>query len=114
MRDLTIDAGAIEAAVEALDTNDERVGIGPSEGLTLRILKVVEEAGEAAAARIGGMGQNPRKGITHGAEDLMNELYDVALTALVAAATVEPDWAFRFALHVKAKTGRLVGAVDRG
>jgi NTP pyrophosphatase (non-canonical NTP hydrolase) len=112
MADLTIPAGAIADAVEALDANDERARIGRAEGLTLRILKVGEEFGEVARARIGGTGQNPRKGVTHGAADLRDELFDVALTALVAAATVDPDWAFAFGLHVKAKTARVVEAVS--
>jgi NTP pyrophosphatase (non-canonical NTP hydrolase) len=103
---------AIGRVVEALDANDDRVGIDPSEALTLRVLKVVEEAGEAAAARIGGMGQNPRKGITHTADELRDDLFDVALAALVAAATVDSDWAFRFARHVDVKTARLVKAVE--
>jgi hypothetical protein len=42
----------------------------------------------------------------------VGELFDVALTALVAAASVSPDWAFQFGLHVTAKTGRLVAAVN--
>jgi NTP pyrophosphatase (non-canonical NTP hydrolase) len=52
--------------------------------LTCRILKVTEEAGEAAGAWIGMVGQNPRKGVTHTREDVASELADVALTALVA------------------------------
>ena len=33
--------------------------------LTCRILKLTEEAGEAAGAWIGVLGQSPRKGVTH-------------------------------------------------
>lgn len=51
---------------------------------SMRVLKLVEEAGEAAAAYIGMVGQNPRKGVTHTQMDLLNELADVALTALCA------------------------------
>jgi len=50
----------------------------------VRVLKVVEEAGEAAAAYIGMTGANPRKGVTHTLGDVESELLDVALTALVA------------------------------
>lgn len=50
----------------------------------MRVLKLVEEAGEAAAAYIGMVGQNPRKGVTHSLDDLLGELADVALTALCA------------------------------
>jgi NTP pyrophosphatase (non-canonical NTP hydrolase) len=56
---------------------------GPHED-SMRVLKLVEEAGEAAAAYIGMVGQNPRKGVTHTQTDLLNELADVALTALCA------------------------------
>ena len=56
---------------------------GPHED-SMHVLKLVEEAGEAAAAYIGMMGQNPRKGVTHTRMDLLNELADVALTALCA------------------------------
>lgn len=51
---------------------------------SMRVLKLVEEAGEAAAAYIGMVGQNPRKGVTHSQTDLLSELADVALTALCA------------------------------
>jgi NTP pyrophosphatase (non-canonical NTP hydrolase) len=56
---------------------------GPHED-SMRVLKLVEEAGEAAAAYIGMVGQNPRKGVTHTLDDLLSELADVALTALCA------------------------------
>lgn len=50
----------------------------------MRILKLTEEAGEAAAAFIGVTGQNPRKGVTHTLDDLLGELADVAITAMCA------------------------------
>jgi len=56
---------------------------GPHED-AMRVLKLLEEAGEAAAALIGVQGQNPRKGKTHTQDDLLNELADVAITALCA------------------------------
>ena len=59
--------------------------------LTCRILKVTEEAGEAAGAWIGVIGQNPRKGITHTRKDVAGELADVALTALVAIESLGMD-----------------------
>lgn len=62
---------------------DSANGTGDQE-LTCRILKVTEEAGEAAGAWIGVLGQNPRKGVTHTREDVAAELADVAMTALVA------------------------------
>jgi hypothetical protein len=54
----------------------------------MRILKISEEAGEAAAAWIGHVGQNPRKGFTHTEDDVAAELCDVAVTALVALASL--------------------------
>ncbi|MET7736404.1 MazG-like family protein [Streptomyces sp. NPDC005402] len=50
----------------------------------MRLIKVVEEAGEASAAYIGMTGQNPRKGITHTAADVTDELCDVIIAAAVA------------------------------
>ncbi|MFI5805654.1 MazG-like family protein [Streptomyces sp. NPDC051561] len=50
----------------------------------LRLLKVVEEAGEASAAYIGVTGQNPRKGVTHNRHDVAQELCDVIIAAAVA------------------------------
>ncbi|WP_434741254.1 MazG-like family protein [Micromonospora sp. SH-82] len=58
---------------------------------TLQILKIVEEAGEVAAAWIGTVGQNPRKGVTHTVDDVAAELADVAFTALVAIAGLGRD-----------------------
>ncbi|MGK5674075.1 MazG-like family protein [Micromonospora sp. URMC 106] len=57
----------------------------------LRILKVTEEAGEAASAWIGTIGQNPRKGVTHTTADVAGELADVVLTALIAIASIGHD-----------------------
>lgn len=59
--------------------------------LTCRILKVTEEAGEAAGAWIGAVGQNPRKGVTHSRKEVADELADVALTALVAIESLGLD-----------------------
>ena len=104
----------IGAVVAALDTSDSLAGIDPQDGLTLRVLKVGEEFGETAQALIGAVGQNPRKGVTHTYADVRAELYDVALTALVAAASLSDGWAGEFGEHVYAKTSRVVEAVGRG
>jgi NTP pyrophosphatase (non-canonical NTP hydrolase) len=56
--------------------------------VSLRILKLTEEAGEVAQAWIGVQGQNPRKGVTHEREDVVAELCDVMVTAAVALASV--------------------------
>ncbi len=70
-----------------LDANN---GTDPNE-LTLRILKITEEAGEAAQAWIGVQGQNPRKGVTHTVDDVVGELADVVFTSLVAIASLGAD-----------------------
>ena len=49
-----------------------------------QVAKVGEEHGEAVAAMIGYTGQNPRKGFTHGRDDVVEELLDVAVAALNA------------------------------
>jgi len=79
--------GAVSRAVAWLNA---RNGTGREE-IGLRVLKVAEEAGEAAAAWIGYVGQNPRKGATHTTEEVAAELADVAFTALVAIASVGHD-----------------------
>ncbi|MFC4508483.1 MULTISPECIES: hypothetical protein [Streptomyces] len=50
----------------------------------MRLLKVAEEAGEAAQAYITSRGRNPRKAPTSGVHQVTDELVDVAVTALVA------------------------------
>lgn len=81
------DAQIWDAVALAREWLDRHNGEADPE-LGLRILKVVEEAGEAAAAWIGTIGQNPRKGVTHSRRDVADELGDVAFTALVAAASL--------------------------
>ncbi|MGW6746549.1 NUDIX domain-containing protein [Streptomyces sp. NPDC055025] len=69
---------------------DARNGTGRDE-TALRLLKVTEEAGEAAQAYIGMRGQNPRKGISHTRADVATELCDVIVTAMVALHAFEDD-----------------------
>jgi NTP pyrophosphatase (non-canonical NTP hydrolase) len=78
---------AVRTSREWLD----RVNGVDDKELTCRILKVTEEAGEAAGAWIGVLGQNPRKGVTHSREDVAAELADVAMTALVAIESLGLD-----------------------
>jgi phosphoribosyl-ATP pyrophosphohydrolase len=78
---------AVTAAARWLD---EHNGTGREEN-ALRILKIGEEFGEAVTAWIGTTGQNPRKGITHTTADVAAELADVAITALVAIASLGHD-----------------------
>jgi NTP pyrophosphatase (non-canonical NTP hydrolase) len=73
-------AGIWDAVSLARAWLDEHNGTAPPE-IGLRVLKIVEEAGEAAAAWIGVMGNNPRKGITHSRQDVADELGDVAFTS---------------------------------
>lgn len=84
--DLFAEVGAITAWLDTANPT------GPHED-SMRVLKLVEEAGEAAAAYIGMVGQNPRKGVTHTQTDLLNELADVALTALCAMQHFTQDTA---------------------
>lgn len=57
----------------------------------LRIVKVGEELGEVQQAVIGWTGQNPRKGVTHSVDDVVLELADVAITAMVAIQSLGRD-----------------------
>lgn len=59
--------------------------------VTLRIMKIGEEFGEVVQARIGALGQNPRKGHTHTDADVADELCDVIVTAMVALGSVAGD-----------------------
>ena len=56
--------------------------------ITLRLLKLTEEAGEVAQAWSGAVGQNPRKGTTHSPDDVAAELCDVIVTAAVALVSI--------------------------
>ncbi|MGW1468488.1 MazG-like family protein [Streptomyces sp. NPDC002308] len=73
--------------------------------VTHRILKLAEEVGEVAQARIGMIGQNPRKGVSHTREDVADELCDVVVTALVALTSLVDDPAG----HLDAKLARIAG-----
>ncbi|MFD7903413.1 MazG-like family protein [Kitasatospora sp. NPDC059722] len=85
---------SVDHLVAWLDANGTQ---SPQEERLLRILKVSEEVGEVGAAVIGATGQNPRKGVTHGWEDVQHELCDVVFAALVALRTLTPDAARVFA-----------------
>ncbi len=71
--------------------------------ITLRLLKLTEEAGEVAQAWIGTVGQNPRKGFTHTLPDVADELCDVIVTAAVALASIVDDPAG----HLDAKLAKI-------
>ncbi|MGA5452380.1 MazG-like family protein [Streptomyces umbrinus] len=86
---------------EVLDTAN---GTGEQE-TAMRLLKVVEEAGEASAAYIGLTGQNPRKGVTHTPRDVADELCDVIIAAAVAlhAFSAAPPAVLDAKLHASAR-----------
>jgi NTP pyrophosphatase (non-canonical NTP hydrolase) len=73
--------------------------------VSMRLLKVMEEAGEATAAYIGTTGQNPRKGTTHTLADVADELCDVIIAATVAlhAFTTAPPAVLEAKLHAVAR-----------
>jgi hypothetical protein len=56
----------------------------PETVLWRRVAKAGEEHGEAMKALGGLVGENPRKGVTHDREDLIEELLDEAVAALGA------------------------------
>ena len=88
--DNRVDAFVWEVVAVAFRSLDQVNGSAPPE-ITLRILKIAEEFGEAVQAWIGVTGQNPRKGITHTRRHVADELGDVAITALVAASSMGFD-----------------------
>ncbi|MFH8531566.1 MazG-like family protein [Streptomyces tendae] len=89
----------IQGLVAWLDSENGR----SSDEISLRILKLTEEAGEAAQAWIGVRGQNPRKGVTHTRADVADELCDVIVTAAVALASIAGDPA----LHLDGKLAKI-------
>jgi NTP pyrophosphatase (non-canonical NTP hydrolase) len=78
----------VTATVQWLERNKVADG---DEAISLQLLKIGEEAGEAARAWIGVRGQNPRKGVTHVRGDVAAELADVVMTALVAIESLGFD-----------------------
>lgn len=82
------DWNTIDRLVEWLD---EESPVTPDMDRVLRVLKIVEEAGEVAEAVHGVTGANPRKGRSHTWDDVQNELCDVIFTGMVALATITPD-----------------------
>lgn len=92
----------------------------------MRVMKIGEEVGEAyealgevaqasgraAAAYIGWRGQNPRKGRTHSQDDLLAELSDVVLTALVAMQHFTQDKMVT-AEHLAAKVAQVLARIPQ-
>ncbi|MBC3839456.1 hypothetical protein GXW82_02240 [Streptacidiphilus sp. 4-A2] len=64
---------------------------GSEHETAMRLMKLAEETGEVMQAYIGMTGQNPRKGVTHTATDVADELCDVIVTAMVALCRFTDD-----------------------
>ncbi|WP_405011954.1 MazG-like family protein [Kitasatospora sp. NBC_01539] len=89
---------------------DGASALPPGEERLLRVLKLSEEVGEVAQAVIGATGQNPRKGVTNGWDEVEKELCDVVVSALVALRTLTPDAAGVFARRLAAIEERSLAA----
>lgn len=76
--------GKIATLSEWIDGSYPPEMIGTELHQRRRLDKLMEEAGEAGQALGGQWGENPRKGVTHTADDVDGELLDVAVTALGA------------------------------
>lgn len=70
---------------------DEESPVTGEQAKLMRVLKIGEEFGEVAEALHGAMAANPRKGSSHSWEDVYKELSDVAVTTLIALASLTPD-----------------------
>nr|WP_308433690.1 MazG-like family protein [Streptomyces hiroshimensis] len=79
---------------------------------SMRLLKVTEEAGEAAQAYLGWQGQNPRKGTTHTRGQVATELCDVILAAMVALHDFHDDPAALLTHIAAARQERLAALID--
>ncbi|MFG3254955.1 MazG-like family protein [Streptomyces sp. NPDC048172] len=80
--------------------------------VSMRLLKVTEEAGEAAQAYLGSQGQNPRKGHSHTEDDVAHELCDVILAAAVALWDHTQDPAALLADTIRQRAARLAQRMD--
>ncbi|WP_327252395.1 MazG-like family protein [Streptomyces sp. NBC_01244] len=98
----------IGALVARFDEHDRERGMAHEESVTLQILKIGEEFGEAAQAVIGAKGTNPRKGNSHTWSDVEAEVADVIVTAMVALARMRPDAPAFFAEHLREKSARFL------
>jgi hypothetical protein len=73
------------AAISAwIDESPSYINISPALADTWRVAKLIEEVGEAVAALMGSMGENPRKGVTHTRSDLEHELLDIVAAGMGA------------------------------
>ncbi|MER7465662.1 MazG-like family protein [Streptomyces sp. NPDC097981] len=98
----------VGALAARFDAHDRDRGMAHEESVTLQILKIGEEFGEAAQAVIGVKGTNPRKGDSHTWDDVEAEVADVIVTAMVALARMRPDAPAFFAEHLRMKSDRFL------
>jgi 8-oxo-dGTP pyrophosphatase MutT (NUDIX family) len=98
---LLIGKPRVWAAIDRLHQRiaEHRAAIGQPL-LPLQIVKIQEEAGEAAQALLGVLGANHRKGHSHTMADLQAELCDVITAAMVALRATTPDAASVLSDHV--------------
>ncbi|MEV6980006.1 MazG-like family protein [Sphaerisporangium sp. NPDC051017] len=104
-----MDAETWETVERLVAWLDAQSTLAPEVELMSRLLKLSEETGEVAAAVIGALGQNPRKGFTHTWDDVDRELCDVILTAMVALRSRTPGAAALFRTHLTAVATRASG-----
>ena len=90
-----VDAGNPELSTEAI--------------ALIRLIKLSEESGEVAAAYIGAIGANPRKGVTNGMDKVLEELLDVAVTALGAYEHLQGH----SGESLNALLGKIIAVADR-
>ncbi|MEV0409595.1 MazG-like family protein [Streptomyces sp. NPDC050448] len=98
----------VGALAARFDAYDRERGMAHEESVTLQILKIGEEFGEAAQAVIGAKGTNPRKGTSHTWNDVEAEVADVIVTAMVALARMRPDAAAFFSEQLRLKSDRFL------
>ncbi|MFD8148897.1 MazG-like family protein [Streptomyces sp. NPDC059708] len=98
----------VRALAARFDAASAELGVVPPHSHVLQVLKIGEEFGEAAQAVIGATGTNPRKGRSHGWEDVHDEVCDVIITGMVALARMRPDAAEYFAGQLALKAGRFL------
>ncbi|THA51109.1 MazG-like family protein [Streptomyces sp. A1136] len=98
----------VAALAARFDEHDRARGVAREESVTVQILKIGEEFGEAAQAVIGAKGSNPRKGDSHTWDDVEAEVADVIVTAMVALARLRPDAPAFFAAHLREKSARFL------
>ncbi|WP_329020578.1 NUDIX domain-containing protein [Streptomyces sp. NBC_01601] len=83
------DSNTIRLLAARFSAHDAELGLDSPEQWTLQVLKICEEAGEAAQALIGARGTNPRKA-TLDWNRVHDEVADVIITSMVALTRMRP------------------------